>query len=631
MTRISLHAPEFPEGLTWLGTSAPLKLKALRGSVVILDFWTFCCINCMHVLTMLRDLEEAHRDDPLVVIGVHSAKFRAERDPERVRDAMKRYGVRHPVVVDEGMSIWQSYAIRAWPSLVFIRPDGTIAGVAPGEPAAEELNEVVQGLLMEARFEKTLTGAPTSRARDPEPSTEALSFPGKVVSLPEGGLLVSDSGHHRLLLLEDDGRVRTTIGSGEPGLKDGPSSSARFSRPQGLVTDGKTLYVADTGNHALRAVDLATLAVTTLAGDGTLGRQPPSGFRPALEVRLRSPWDLALVHDYLLVAMAGAHQIWLYLPDEKAIAVLAGAGPESIDDGSFAQATFSQPTGLAVSGSSVYVADSETSAVRAMDVDARTVRTLVGKGLFDFGDEDGPPARARLQHVQAVSFGPHGVLVADTYNDKIKKVDVGTGRVETWYAGKGDLALAEPGGLCQLPNGDVVVADTNHHRLLLIQEDGRTASVLSIREAARAPSRAQLPAVRVTPEPDEVGAGTAQLHLVLTPPQDLDLVGSAPLDIQVSVTSGHGVISIQGDAEPLDASGSDSALVQVSLQVTPAAEATDAEVRVRVGTMICAPGDIAACWPVDCEYRIPLKVNARASSRAIVARLPLPRPEGALT
>jgi sugar lactone lactonase YvrE len=433
---------------------------------------------------VLGALEERHPNDPLVVIGVHSAKFPAERDPERIREAMRRHGVRHPVIVDEGFTIWQSYTIRAWPSLVLIRPDGSVAGIAPGEPSAEKLEEAVEEILEEARQDGSLAEKPFRVEPSPEDETRALCFPGKVIPLPGGGLAVSDSGHHRILVLSEDGAVRSVVGSGEPGLADGPFDAARFTRPQGMAADERTLYVADTGNHALRAIDLEKEEVITLAGDGTLARALPRGFQHAPDVRLRSPWDLAKTGPYLLIAMAGIHQIWLYLPEEKALAVLAGTGAESIDDGDFFHATFSQPTGLAADGEKVYVADSETSAVRSLDLSARTVRTLVGKGLFEFGDVDGLPDRARLQHVQGVSVGPHGLLVADTYNDKLKRVDTETGEVTTWYGAQGPLGLSEPGGLCQLADGRVIVADTNRHRLLVVDGAPRSARVLHLTQAA---------------------------------------------------------------------------------------------------------------------------------------------------
>jgi len=566
-------------------------------------------VNCLHTLPVLGALEESHRDDPLVVIGVHSAKFPAEREPERIQEAMRRQGVRHPVVVDEGFTIWQSFAVRAWPTLVLIRPDGSIAGIASGEPSLEGLEETVEELLEEARREGTLAEKPyrVERAEDNPPG--ALAFPGKVIAMPGGGLAVSDSGHHRILLLEGDGRVRAAIGSGRSGIEDGPASSSRFTRPLGLATDGKTLYVADTGNHALRAIDLATLEVTTLAGDGTLARSLPRGFQPARDVRLRSPWDLALTGSYLLIAMAGVHQIWLYLPEERAIAVLAGTGAESIDDGDFLRATFSQPTGLAASGARVYVADSETSAVRSLDMDQRTVRTLVGKGLFDFGDVDGPPDRARLQHVQGVSVGRHGLLVADTYNDKIKRVDAETGEVKTWYAATGTLGLAEPGGLCQLEDGGVVVADTNRHRLLIVDGETRSARALEVREA--------------TPPLGKQAALTSEgrtLRIVVEPPAGFELTLGSVVDVSLWLAGALPTRSI------LEAWSRESLQVEIALPGNP--DGRCPEVEVRVAATICYQGAGGACWPVEETFRISLPLGAEGSGARPTTSLRLSPPSG---
>ncbi|MFQ5790413.1 MAG: hypothetical protein ACE5JI_08060, partial [Acidobacteriota bacterium] len=338
-------------------------------------------------------------------------------------------------------------------------------------------------LLEEARSNGTLGARARIAPAASPPEASPLLFPGKVLSMPGGGLAVSDSGHHRVLLLEEDGKIKHPIGSGQEGLEDGPAAGARFTRPQGLAIDGGILYVADAGNHALRAVDLETFRVETAAGDGTLGQVIPWDLTPARELALRSPWDLVMARGFLLIAMAGTHQIWAYLPGEKTMAVFAGTGRESIDDGRLDTATFSQPTGLTIDGRDrgrVYVADSETSAIRCLDLDEAQVTTIVGKGLFDFGDIDGPPELARMQHVQDVAWGPNGLLVADTYNDKIKRVDPATGTVETWFSGDHGRTLSEPAGLHQLPDGRVAVADTNHHRLVLIDGQTGQAQVLDV-------------------------------------------------------------------------------------------------------------------------------------------------------
>lgn len=413
-----------------------------------------------------------------MVLGVHSAKFPAEREPARVREAMARYGVSHPVVVDTDHQIWQSYAIRAWPTLVFLRPDGTLAETLSGERDEASLVALVEALLDEGRRLGTLgRRRPVELAPGPTDSGQ-LSFPSKVIATPEG-LALCDTGHHRVLQLDPKGAIQSSIGDGAAGFRDGPRETARFRMPHGLAVDSSSIYVADTGNHALRAIDLETGVVTTVAGTGELGKGFPKELLKAGEAPLRSPWDLVLVNGVLLVAMAGAHQIWAYLPEEEGIAVLAGTGRESIEDGPFETASFAQPMGIAARGQKLYVADSETSAIRELDLDTARVRTLVGKGLFVFGDEDGPPDRAKLQHVQGISIGPHGILAADTFNDKIKRVDPETGRVETWFPTEG-LDLSEPEGILQLGLGQVVVADTNHHRLLLIDGETKESKVIPI-------------------------------------------------------------------------------------------------------------------------------------------------------
>lgn len=424
----------------------------------------------------------------MVVIGVHSAKFQTEEDAASVREAMERHGVRHPVVVDRGRGIWASYAVKAWPTLVLVRPDGTIAAVAPGEAELEALDALVGRLLEEARASGTLAAERYAVERPPEAAPSVLRFPGKLIALPGGRLAVADSGHHRVVVVDGEGRLEAVAGSGEAGLVDGALFEARFERPQGLAFDPERacLYVADTGNHAIREVDLKTRAVRTLAGTGDLGRGMPRGVGPGRETALRSPWDLVVAGDFLLVAMAGLHQIWALDRRAGTIGAFAGSGREAIDDGSFAEASFAQPSGLALAGPRLFVADSETSAVRVLDLEGGSVRTLVGTGLFDFGDVDGRFAQARLQHPIGIAVGPHGLLVADSYNHKLKRVDPTTERVTTWFEAADGIALREPAGLAQLADGRVVVADTNQHRLVEIARDRKSARVVALGGASEA-------------------------------------------------------------------------------------------------------------------------------------------------
>ena len=306
--RERIHAPELTSATAWLNADRPLSIRELRGQVVVLDFWTYCCVNCMHVLPILRDLEERHAGDPLVVIGVHSAKFDAEKDDQHILAAMRRYGVAHPVAVDSEMRIWSAYAVRSWPTLIVIRPDGTIAAVAPGEPDPAVLEAFVQKQLDEAREGGTLAREPFHAVRRPAEPDLPLRYPGKV-AVGNERIFVADSGHHRVLVLDGDGLVRETIGSGLRGFREGPFAACALDDPQGLAVEGDALFIADARAHLVARADLREKTLSRVAGTGELGRTPLLQRAPALATALRSPWDVAVRGSELFVALAGSHQV----------------------------------------------------------------------------------------------------------------------------------------------------------------------------------------------------------------------------------------------------------------------------------------------------------------------------------
>jgi thiol-disulfide isomerase/thioredoxin/sugar lactone lactonase YvrE len=488
------EAPELDGGIAWLNTDRPLRLSELRGQVVLVDFWTYCCINCMHTLPVLAQIEQRHARDPVAVIGVHSAKFPGEREADRIAEAIGRYEIHHPVVVDQENAIWDRWHVNAWPSVFVIDTHGRIVGLVSGEPNVEGLDAIVNALLEEGRGDHSLAASPVAIHRPSRPDTGPLAYPGKVVSLGGDRIAFSDSGHDRIVVAHTDGRVEAIIGQGIPGSSDGDFEHARFHHPQGVAIEPPAaangavdvLYVADTENHQIRRVDLARQQVTTLAGAGVLGRGVEDGPSPARTVALRSPWDLARVGDTLYVAMAGSHQIWAMRPDGNEIAAWAGNGREARHDGIGMDASFAQPSGLASDGNTVYVADSETSSVRAIDLATRNVRTLVGQDLFVFGDVDGDAQRARLQHPLGVAVvpGESGVVyVADTYNHKIKRIDVASRTVRTLAGANTRDPFFEPSGLAWTGR-EFVVTDTNHHRLVRMSRDGRTVTPIVFRGLA---------------------------------------------------------------------------------------------------------------------------------------------------
>ena len=484
-----VNAPEFPADADWLNTDRPLWLADFAGKLLLLDFWTYCCINCMHLLPTLRRLEREFPEE-LAVVGVHTAKFDEERTTENVRQAVMRYGIRHPVLNDASMETWQQYAVRAWPTLMFVDPLGRVIGKVEGELGFKQGAELIRKMLEVFRAEGALRPGP--QAYDVEaPRSGVLFYPGKVLADPAGErLFIADSGHHRVLVTDLEGEIQTVIGSGDEGFVDGVPEGARFSNPQGMALSGEVLYVADTGNHAIRAVDLEMAVVETVAGTGERGVGQRVDGGPGPTVPLRSPWDLALVGNRLFIAMAGSHQLWMYDLESGLVQAVAGTGGESIVDGPPEEALLAQPSGIDADEDGVlFFADSETSAIRQADlITAHQVTTLVGAGLFDFGDVDGETSSARMQHPLGVAVEGGVVYVADTYNNKIKRVGTETLMVAT-MAGTGEpgqedgpflsARFHEPGGLSIL-GGTIYVADTNNHAVRVLDAASGTVSTLTV-------------------------------------------------------------------------------------------------------------------------------------------------------
>ncbi|WP_329533278.1 thioredoxin-like domain-containing protein [Streptomyces sp. NBC_01450] len=505
--RARVRAPELTGKGGWINTvGGQLGLTELRGRIVIVDFWTFCCVNCLHVLDELRELEEKHRDT-VVIIGVHSPKFVHEAEHQAVVDAVERYGVEHPVLDDPELATWKQYAVRAWPTLVVIDPEGYVVAQHAGEGHAHAIARLVEELEAEHAEKGTLRRGDGPYVA-PEPEPTALRFPGKALALPSGNLLVSDTTRHQLVELESDGEsVVRRIGSGMRGFVDGSAEEAGFSEPQGLaLLDDGSVVVADTVNHALRRLDLATGEVSTLAGTGRQWWQgsPTSG--PAREVDLSSPWDVALFGGKVWIAMAGVHQLWAYDPEGGTVGVAAGTTNEGLVDGPGAEAWFAQPSGLAATADRLWLADSETSALRWVDLDG-AVHTAVGTGLFDFGHRDGAAEQALFQHPLGVTALPDGsVAVSDTYNHALRRYDPATGEVTTLATD-----LREPSDAV-LVGDDIVVVESARHRLTRLRLPEEAVRVESVAH------RTQRAATEVTP-------GALKLDVIFQAPagQKLDV------------------------------------------------------------------------------------------------------------
>jgi thiol-disulfide isomerase/thioredoxin len=527
-----VRAPELIGRGGWVNTKHDLSLESLKGKVVLLDFWTFCCINCLHVLEELRLLEERFGDD-LVVIGIHSPKFEHERDHEALVRAVARYDVGHPVLDDPDRATWGQYGVRAWPTLVLVDPGGYAVAAVSGEGNAAALEKTIGKMIEEHRAAGTLNDAPIETL-PPAVGGGPLHFPGKVATGPDDLLAITDSGHNRVVIARayqagDGAEVLTVTGTGARGAEDGGFSDATFTNPQGLLfLDARTLLVADTGNHLIRRLDLVNETVQTVAGTGAQARWGATG-GPARRTALNSPWDLELWDGVVAIAMAGPHQLWALDLEKEDVRVLAGSGIENLVDGPAQVAAMAQPSGLSSCDGRLWIVDSETSSLRYLDRSGH-LSTTVGTGLFDFGYRDGPADDALLQHPLGVVATPEGPVVCDTYNSALRRYDSQSDQLVT--LARADLS--EPSGAAIL-GGELLVADTNNHRIVRVGPDG---------EVRPFEFRGLLPLAPVTirgPVAVEIGpvelAGEVELSATLPVPEGQKLDSSLGPPVQLSVSS----------------------------------------------------------------------------------------------
>ncbi|MFW0181809.1 NHL domain-containing thioredoxin family protein [Rothia sp. P5766] len=608
-------------GRGWLNTGdQELSLEKLRGKIVILDFWTFCCMNCLHVLDELRPLEEKY-SDVLVTIGVHSPKFEHEADPQALAAAVDRYDITHPVLDDPNLETWAAYTARAWPTLVVIDPEGYIIAHLSGEGHVQGLTCLVEELVQTHDLQGTLHRGDGPYV--PRPKAQGtFAFPGKALALPadlagvDGTYLVTDTAHHRLVHLGADLETPlATFGGTEKGYADGNAATARFNEPQGLALVPEHLrqelaadvLIADSVNHRIRGLQLATGEVTTLAGSGTQrlidgqsARQDPNyiatGADP-LTVALSSPWDLVYSRAAraFLIAMAGTHQIFSYNPETGQLDVFAGTGAEGLKDGAAADSWFAQSSGIIESADgSIWVADSETSALRHITFNGAeaTVSTAIGIGLFDFGFVDGPHPQARLQHCLGLTELADGsIAIADTYNGAIRRFDPASGELGTLARG-----LAEP--------SDLIVEQTHDggSRLIAVEANAHQLVRISIPEAIQHVDEGT---AQVTRKSTRLTGGTLNLTARFSAPtgQKLDTRWGDPTQLKISSTPENFILEGAGTAQGLTRTlRLNPEITEAVLHITARAAACDGE-----------PGgeipDHAACHLYQQDWGLPVVVT----------------------
>lgn len=645
-------APDFPIGVDWLNVPAPLTFQQLRGKVVLLDFWTYGCINCIHMIPVLHQLE-AKYGDALAVIGVHSAKFANEGQTDNIRQIIQRYDLKHPVINDHEFAVWttfQPYGVNAWPTFVIVDPRGNLFAVQAGEIPFDAFDKVIGGMITYFDSLNEIQREPLQVILEgsAEPAS-ALSFPGKVlVDTVDNRLFIADSSHNRLVIADlTTYEVLEVIGSGVQGFDNGSYGEATFDKPQGMALQDDVLYVADTNNHAIRAVNLTDQTVTTVAGTGKQGYNRDQARLP-LEADLSSPWDLAFADNgNLYIAMAGTHQIWVLVADGSSIGPIVGSGREGLVEGGLPYAELAQPSSLYFRDGILYFADSESSSIRAANLNTSQTETLAGppmNDLFAFGDTDGGFGDSRLQHPLAVVGNNDGLLyVADTYNSKIKLLDPIKKDLKTLFgqAGLGgfrdgiatEAQFDEPGGLAYA-NGKLYVADTNNHAIRVIDLAAGLVSTIQFPNPEKLQIADRITVIgsnsaagaTETEAAQTVKSGAGELVLNIALPDGYKLNGLAPFSAEWS-----------SDGEAVQIAESDRLLSQIAPELPITIPVTFGEGQATLSGELtiyyCEAINESLCFIDRVTVNIPVTVSAEATETVLNAErevIPPQVPQGSL-
>lgn len=457
-------APEFDATMAWINTS-PMTLAGLRGHPVVLLFWNAGSAHCHNALHTIGALASRFRDSAAFV-AIHVPKFDHERDGAVAWDVLQGEGAGLPLVNDGDWAAWQQYALSAWPTAVLLDAQGFIRERFVGDRAIEGLLPALEAEI-DANFLHSPGHVDVPRL-DAADARGALLAPAGLVA-NASRLYIADTGHHRILECTHDGRVLRRIGTGNRDFVDGLADVAGFNAPRGLALLQDRLYVADTGNHAIRRINTRTGEVDTLVGNGRSGDPVAGAIRLSKEASLDRPWGLAVADNTLLVTLAASHQVWAIELGTVSLRHFSGSGRFGDDEGAATDATFAQPTGLVVMGERAYVIDAASSALRELRMADGSVKNLFGRGLFEFGLKDGGARQALMQYPTALAPlpGGQGLWVADT----------GNGALRRWVSRNQALTtvplptgLHRPAALAAW-QGQLWIADAGHHLVWRFDSD----------------------------------------------------------------------------------------------------------------------------------------------------------------
>lgn len=591
-------------GDSWLGTtSQDLTIDSFRGRFLLLDFWTLCCVNCHHVLAELRELEKKFAD-VLTVVGVHSPKFEHEKLSDTVRQAIYRHDIEHPVLNDPDMSTWAAYGVRAWPTLVLVDPTGNRIATYSGEGHGHAIEALLLELIPKFEASGELNRGTGVYRPVPKP-VGTFSQPGKIASIPPyyqalfngADLLVSSSAAHCLEAIHHT-QPEVSLwraGSGQRGWADGDFLTSRFAEPYGVAwmspadadTLGFHLVLTDTANHLLRAINLETQSVSTVAGTGKqwMQQEPTSG--PARKVSLTTPWDVLVDGTTAIVSMAGDHRLWWCDLATSTVGVFAGTSNEGLVDGSLDASWFAQPSALWGSADDFWVVDAETSALRR--VADGEVRTVVGRGLYDFGHLDGSGDVALMQHpLGGVSLPDGSVAIADSYNGAIRRYNPQTNMMTTLHRG-----LQEPSDIA-------LVTDGSDIKLAVVEAAANRVAVVSLPPDSVHHGEA----LRLVREPISVKPGVLTVAITFAPPPGQKKDERYGPSTQLVVSSTPRTLIEEGSGRS----------VELERQVVIADNAQSGILHVQAKGASCEEGENAACHIHQQDWGIPIVVSSDGTS-----------------
>ena len=460
--------------LKWINTDLPQTPDQYKGKVCLVLFFTHSSAASMLWIPKLQSIIQEN-EDAVGILGVHCPKFSHEKDSNALQRAINRHYIRFPVAQDPDFLLWQQLGAEGWPSLVVLDTQGKFVGRFQGVDQLADVQSLVEQLLDAAIAQDTRDFSEIAAVTKPEPEMP-LRFPAGI-AVSDKCMYIADTGHNRILETDHEGQIKRIFGSGSAGLWDGTRDDAGFNQPQGLCLGDERLYVADTGNHSIRQINLFSGAVETLAGNGDFDASVEDHVTNPRDVGLAMPTDVQIAGDKLYITMAASNQIWRYDLGINKLGRFSGTGFFGLQDGPNQSCAFSQPMSVTESHKLLFVADANNSAIRVIRESDGASKTIIGKGPYIWGDGDGGRENALLQYPTAITAvkGSMDVWVADTFNNALRKLDI---RQKTLTTLSIRYRLKEPRALT-VHNGEIWVANTNAHDIVRVDtKTGRCRSVL---------------------------------------------------------------------------------------------------------------------------------------------------------